>query len=201
MVFWVGDEMRSLFNLCNYVCLKIFLSLHPLSQQWIWISVGAYACWFSFSTLNGLHIASRLKSVAPLLTVVRCFYRATEIRIYIFAVHLAIASKEFPIFLFLIRFGCFFFSFSSFPLSLCQYTTLSLASAEFTMNAMPKDEDRATYSTYQSKNAKRQRRKQTHATPSEWERVKQNRMCQKRWRARAPMPPPLIGRQKIQINE
>lgn len=94
MVFWVGDEMRSLFNLCNYVCLKIFLP-HPVSPVATEgnSEFGAYACWPSCFSANGC-MASRLRSVARLLTVVRCFSRATEIRIYIFAVHLAIASVE-----------------------------------------------------------------------------------------------------------
>lgn len=67
--------------------------------------------------------------------------------------------KEFPIFLFLIRFGIFLaFSFLSFSLSM-RARRYHFASVEFTVNAMPKDEDRATYSTYQSKNQQQQQQR------------------------------------------
>lgn len=97
----------------------------------------------------------------------------------------------------------FFSVLSSFPLSLCQYTTLSFASAEFTMNAMPKDEDRATYSTYQSKNEMKWRKSRTHATLNRMRKSETEIKCGRRDGVRALMPPqpPLIGRQKIQINE
>lgn len=59
MGIWVGDEMRSLFNLCNYVCLKISLSfshcqLPPSAIVYCFRSVDAYV-FVSLSTANGYH--------------------------------------------------------------------------------------------------------------------------------------------------